>query len=424
VANLEDGSAAVEEAARILRGNCDDDILKMDTSDGGNADAFSEMYGNDFLYVKELGWLHWNGKYWQEDDGAVMLAMRESFDTRHDRFHRCGEFVKAGQTKRSTYKLKAAIEQAESMLAMSIDQFDKHPDEVNVANGVLNLKTLGLTPHDPFQLFTYCLNAPYDRGADMSIVENFMAKVLTREGEEKPNQELIDFVQTALGYSLTGHTREEKLFYLYGELGRNGKGSITEALMELVPYPIAEEVDFNTFVAKRDGDSQNFDLADMKASRMIFASESNKYQMLNPASIKKLTGGNPIRAAHKFKEFFIYRPQFKAWLSSNHKINGDPDENVMWLRLLVIELPNSYQGREDKLLKEHLKSPEGQQAWLRWVAVGAKRWYEQGLQVPEQVTLATKKQQEDVDTFTNWVDECKLRLSSRNNSSLKVGRDI
>lgn len=407
--NQNSGSSAVEQAESILKANCHDNIMEFDTSDGGNADAFVELYGNEFLYVKEIGWLHWNGKYWELDDGAVMLAMRTSFDTRHDKFNRCGEDAKANATKRNTHKLNASIEQAQSILVAHIDDFDKNPDELNVDNGVLNLKTWKVTPHESTQLFTYCIDVPFDEQADMSAVVDFMETILTEEGKAV-NQELVDFTQTALGYSITGHTREEKLFYLYGKLGRNGKGSITEAMMELLPYPIAQEVDFNTFISKRDGDSQNFDLADQKASRIIFASESNKYQMLNPATIKKLTGGNYIRAAHKYKEFFTYRPQYAPWLSSNHKVNGDPDDNVLWNRVLVIEFPNSYLDREDKLLKERLKSPEVQNGLLRWLAIGARRWYQDGLEVPKQVKLATKKQQEELDTFTNWFDEALERV--------------
>jgi len=406
--NTLQGNGAVEEAQRILREdtvNCSDYLMSFDTSDGGNADAFVAMYDSEFLYVRELGWLHWNGKYWEQDEAKVMLAMRNSFDTRHDCFNRHGRDNEANQTKRATYKLRAALEQAESILATPIEDFDTNRDEINVDNGVYNLKTGTLIPHDPSQFFTYCLRAPYDNEADMTVIEGFMVKVLTREGEDKPNQELIDFVQTALGYSLTGHTKEEKLFYLYGKLGRNGKGSITEALMELIPSPIAMEVDFSTFIAKRDGDAQNFDLAGMKPSRLIFASESNKYQMLNPASIKKLTGGNWVRARHLYKDFFEYRPQYKPWLSSNHPVNGDPDDSVLWNRVLVIELPNSYIDREDKDLKDRLKTLQAQTGLLRWLAIGAKRWYKDGLVIPEQVKLSTKRQQEDINVFSNWEEE-------------------
>ena len=396
---------AVAQAQAVINENCNDEILKMDTSDGGNADAFAVEYSDDFIYVRELGWLRYNGAYWQHDDGAVMLTMRKSIEDRHVRLWKCGD-NKASELKRNTYKINAAIEQAQAMLERSIDEFDKDPDTINVANGVLHLDTGKLDAHNRDQLFTYALNAPYDASADMSMIENFMATVLTKEGEET-NQELVDFMQTALGYSMTGHTREEKLFYLFGSLGRNGKGSITETMMALVAYPIAQEVDFNTFVAKRDGSSQNFDLADMKASRLLFASESNKYQQLNPASIKKLTGGNYVRAAHKYKDFFAYRPQYKVWLSSNHNVNGDPDDNAMWNRVGILELPNSYIDVENKGLKTSLRSPDGLKGLLRWLVIGSMRWYasEDGLVIPEQVKLATRNQRDSLDTFSVWLED-------------------
>jgi len=236
------------------------------------------------------------------------------------------------------------------------------------------------------------------------MVVGFMEQVLTKEGEPT-NHELVTFMQTALGYSLTGHTGEEKVFYLYGKLGRNGKGSITEALQALMPYPLSAEIPFETLTMKREASAQNHDLAALKPSRLVFASESNRYQSLNPGTIKSLSGGNHVTCAHKFKDFFDYQPQFKPWLSSNHPVNGDPDDSAMWARVLIITCPNSYIGREDKKLKARMKSPEGQRGLLAWIAEGAKRWYKEGLRVPDQVKLATKKQRTEQDTFSEWVGD-------------------
>jgi putative DNA primase/helicase len=183
--------SAIEQAQDIIKENCRDEILQMDTSDGGNADAFAMEYGDRFIYVRELGWLRYNGAYWQHDDGAVMIAMRESIESRHIRLYKCGD-SKANELKRNTYKINAAIEQAQAMLERSIDEFDKDPDTINVANGVLHLDTSKLDEHNPEQLFTYALNAPYDANADMSMIESFMATVLTKEGDVT-NQELVDY---------------------------------------------------------------------------------------------------------------------------------------------------------------------------------------------------------------------------------------
>lgn len=110
----EEEEVAIAQAQAVINENCNDEILKMDTSDGGNADAFAVEHSDDFIYVREIGWLRYNGSYWQHDDGAVMLAMRKSIEDRHIRLWNCGD-SKANELKRNTYKINAAIEQAQAI---------------------------------------------------------------------------------------------------------------------------------------------------------------------------------------------------------------------------------------------------------------------------------------------------------------------
>ena len=44
---------------------------------------------------------------------------------------------------------------------------------------------------------------------------------------------MLNYLQMAVGYSITGHTVEEKLFYLYGPT-RSGKGTFMETLLALM----------------------------------------------------------------------------------------------------------------------------------------------------------------------------------------------
>jgi putative DNA primase/helicase len=219
---------------------------------------------------------------------------------------------------------------------------------------------------------------------------------------------MIGYLQEALGYSITGHTSEECLFYIYGP-PRSGKGTLSETILAIFPRPIAQEVDFNTFTQKREGDNQNFDLAPMKAARLIFASESNKYQSLNPAKVKALTGGNLVSCAFKHRDMFSYRPQYAVWLSSNHEVNADADDDALWGRVKVVSFPNSRLGKEDKGLKRRMQSPENLEYVLAWLIDGAYRWYqleEKGLQTPEEVKALTLKQRADQDSIGLWLDEC------------------
>ena len=113
-----------------------------------------------------------------------------------------------------------------------------------------------------------------------------------------------------------------------------------------------------------------------------------------------------VWCAFKHKEHFSYRPQYTVWLSSNHTVNGDPDDNALWGRVKVVEFPHSYYGKEDKTLKERLKSPEQLEGVLKWIVDGAANSYKQGLHTPEAVTKSTQAQRDQLDTVGLWLEEC------------------
>jgi putative DNA primase/helicase len=221
------------------------------------------------------------------------------------------------------------------------------------------------------------------------------------------DDQTVDYLQLAVGYSLTGRTSEEVLFYLFGP-PRSGKGVFLETLLALLGRPIAQEVQFSTFTAQRIGDTQNFDLAPLKPCRFVAASESNAYERFNEAKVKSITGGSEVYCAHKHRDFFGYRPQYKIWLSSNQEVNADPDDDAVWSRIRVVEFPNSHLGSEDKELKSRLRSDEALAGLLAWAVAGAVRWYSmlpKGL--PELASSAATKaaHRELVDNVAAWLSE-------------------
>jgi len=250
-------------------------------------------------------------------------------------------------------------------------------------------------------MFTYCLDVDYTPTADCSEWEAWLVEVLE-------NPDVVAYLKQAIGYSLTGRTNEECLFYLFGPT-RAGKGTLTETILKLLRHPLAEGVDFATFTAKRDHDAQNFDLAGLKATRFIVASESNKYEVLNPRRIKAVTGGDQIRCAHKYGEPFGYFPQFKIWLISNHPLKADAEDDAIWARVNVINFPNSYLGREDKGLKRRMLDTRNLEAVLKWAVEGAMAWYQSlpnGLQRPPSIVEETQRHRDKNDYSGQFLDEC------------------
>src|SRR5256886_1111377 len=343
-------------------------LCTFSADDAGNGEAMHALFGNVFIYNESVGWLYYNGAHWEKDEGNAKLT-RAAVTTLRKRRHAAVEAQLEGVVKATvsdTKRISGAIACFKAHVVVSVDEFDAHEHLINCKNGVVNLKTGELTSHNEKQYFTYCVPVEYKKSDATAWVDYL-------HGVVGGGVEMVDYLQLALGYSLTGSTREECLFYVYGPT-RSGKGTISEVFLRLLPRPLATMVDFNSFTAKREGDVSNFDLAELKPSRIVFASESQRNQTLNPAKIKQLTGGDLVRASFKHKQFFTYRPQFKVWMLSNWPVNGDPEDDALWGRVRVISFPNSFLGKEDKGKKDHLKSDEGLTRILNWGVQGAIKW--------------------------------------------------
>lgn len=387
-------------------------LLDESSDDEGNAQCLNRLYSGRFLYCDAYGWLAWNGRFWERDtaesalDRAAVDTLKRrrlaAVDAEREAVVKC-----AAPTARRVRDCKTLFR---SLVPAHVDEFDRSPDLLNVANGVIDLRTGQLSPHEPGQRFTYILPVEYDAAADFTSWVSFLGKAVA--GGD--GHEMLDYLQQAVGYSLTGHTSEECLWYLYGPT-RSGKGTFTETLLALLPAPLGKEVDFTSFTVKRN-DPNNFDLAPLKPARLLIASESNKYESLNAGKIKTLTGGNDIYCCYKHRDHFSYRPQFKIWLVSNHELNADVDDDAAWYRLKVIEFPNGHAGNEDKAFKPRMKRAANLRGVLRWAVDGARAWYASqpaGLKAPVGVVSATNKQRDALDYVQSWLDECCISAPGR-----------
>ena len=388
-------------------------LLSAGAHDEGNAQCVHRQHNGKFAYNEASGWLAYDGKKWTQDGAEAILdrAIVHTLESRAQAVINSKQMERYGKIIKKSIPTSGAVSGAKSLLTSlsytSVDAFDSEPDSLNCLNGIIDLRTGNITPHSPGQKFTHCARVGYNPDADQSIWKNWLVDAV--------GQDLADYLQIAVGYSATGHTREEVLFYLFGP-PRSGKGTFTETMLELFGSPLAKEVNFSTFTAQRSGDSQNFDLAPLKPCRFVAASESNAYERFNEAKVKALTGGNEVYCAFKHRSHFNYKPQFKIWLSSNQPINADPDDDATWGRIRVVEFGKSNLGKEDKSLKHRMKSPEALEGVLAWVIEGSMKWYELGsVGLPELESSHNlkSKQRSELDNVQAWINEC-----------CTVGRDL
>jgi putative DNA primase/helicase len=380
------------------------DLLSFEFDHKGHARAVMAMNPGRIAYCDAWGWLWYDGLKWTRENAKqiIGLAVEETLRARKAAARQAENEQLEKICKCNSGMVAGVRDRLQDACVVAVDEFDNDPNALNVANGVVDLRTGVLSPHSSYKKFTYVIDTPYYADVDF----NPWVQHLT---ETTGSVELVDYLQLAVGYSLTGHTVEEVLFYIFGP-ARSGKGTFTEAILKLLGHPLATETDFATFTAERLHDTQSFDMAPLKPCRFVAASESNRNTPLNPAKIKALTGGNRVWCAFKYQDMFSYRPQFKIWLSSNYPVNGDVDDDALWGRIRVIHFPNSHLDEENKTLKARIQSPEYLRLILAWAIEGAIKWYRlwesgKGLPTPAAIKTATRQQREEQDFILMYLQQ-------------------
>ena len=125
-------------------------------------------------------------------------------------------------------KRRAMIESARSEPGIPIlpDDLDRDPWLLNVLNGTLNLRTGKLEPHRKKALITKLAPVQYEP-ADSLNWWIFLERIFNHD------LDLIKFLQRAVGYTLTGKSSEQCLFFLYGR-GANGKTTFLNTIQAML----------------------------------------------------------------------------------------------------------------------------------------------------------------------------------------------
>lgn len=386
-------------------------LLEFPADDVGNAEAFIYLHGGNFKHSKHAGWFYYTGTHYEgEGRDAVKVLCGAVIDTLRRRrvaAARVGEagksvFTATTQTRKHVQDCMSILEKLPA-LSVDINEFNADEDKVNCANGVVNLRSGAIEPHNSRQYFTYCLPTAYDPQTDLSEVWAFLDAAL--DGGHKTAEKL----QLALGWGITGNTTYEKFIYLFGK-PRAGKGTVKEAVENTIGILFKAGV-FATFVKKRDENSNNFDLAYLKDARMVVCDEGDKGSRLNEGKVKQLSGGGRIQASFKHRDPFEFKPTFKLIFISNHNIDADPSDEAFWNRLILFSFPNAHLGEnEDPTIKKRLVGKELRPAWLAWLVQGAMRFYA-GENKPfvgtDDMRAMVIARREELDTQGRWfAEEC------------------
>jgi putative DNA primase/helicase len=342
------------------------------------AERLAARHSARLRHAHGVGWLVWDGTRWARDrDGEPMRAAIEIVKEAHreassDDDTDLGKDVRKAETASALagiLKIAACIRP----LAVAAADLDTDPYLFNCANATLDLRTGQLRPHNPDDLITKVAGCGYDPQADGPVFAKFLAEILPDDVRE--------FVQRLFGYSMLGLVLEHILAIFTG-VGQNGKTTLIEVVKAAFgDYAITAEPEL--LVEKNYAHPTG--QADLLGVRLAVTTETEG--RLAGATVKRLTGGDKIRARRMRQDFIEFDPSHTVIMVTNHKPQVSGDDPALWRRLRVVPfdvvIPDPDSGLPGHL---RLELP----AVLAWACAGYQAYTEHLLDAPEAVTKRTE----------------------------------
>lgn len=217
---------------------------------------------------------------------------------------------------------------------------------------------------------------------------------------------LEEWLQVYAGYSLTGLSREHLMPFFHGASGGNGKSTYINTLLGVwgeygtgIPKALLFE--------KPSSGGHTANLAAMEGKRLGALTDVDPKMMWDMQTLKQLTGGDIVKADHKYGAPFDFRAMVKMVVSGQSIPGVRVMDGGMERRLKIVTLNTKPRAINLDLGLDLMGEWEGV---LRWALDGLDLyWGMGGLPVVRTIADATKEFIEEQDVFGRWVRETWVR---------------
>jgi len=363
-----------------------------------------EHLAGDYRWVAPWGqWIAWTGQRWSIDTrNTVVERAKEVARNLHlaaldlaDSSER-KTAVKWAMQSEGVARLEAMVKLARSVPGIPVDpdELDQHRNLLVVNNGTVDLRTGTLGLHRREDLATKLAPVDYDPDAAAPSWVTFLEQIL-------PDPDVREFLQRFAGYCLTGDVTEHVIAFLLG-IGANGKTTFLEALTKVMgDYACQAAPDL---LLRRRDDPHPAGLADLKGARLALASETGEGRHLDEALVKRLSGGDRIKARQLYKDWFEFDPTHKFVVATNHRPEITGTDQGIWRRIRLIPFDVTIPAeQQDRQLGAKLADESA--GILEWAVQGCVAWRQHGLGEPAAVIAATADYRSDMDVLGEFVSE-------------------
>jgi putative DNA primase/helicase len=401
---------AMRDVMQELSANARGEGLKLlphgfKPTDYGNAERLVARFRDRIRFCPQRNkWMIWDGARWSFDEtGEIVRLAKLTVRGIYEEASACADdegrkmVVRFASKSEDSGRLAAMIKLAQSEPGIPVmpADLDADPWKLTVLNGTIDLKTATLGPHCRSDLITKITPIVWEPSASCPTWLRFLDDVMGG------NKNMIAFLQRAVGYTLTGDTREQVLFFTLGA-GANGKTTFLKTIQALLGE-FATQAAPDLLIAKK-GEVHPTEQADLFGKRLAVCTEIESGRALAEVTVKQLTGGDAIKARRMREDFWEFEPTHKLWIAANHKPIVKGTDHAIWRRLLMILFGVTFTAdrRDPELIQKlHAELP----GILRWAVAGCVEWQRGGLKPPAEVRDATESYRGEMDVVGQFVAE-------------------
>jgi P4 family phage/plasmid primase-like protien len=372
-----------------------------------------------FRWAQGLGWMRWSGKVWEEaSDASVLSAVKswaqEQWAAVHAEQGRDPGRDLQGQidgwkSTLSAARLSNLVKLARGNLECAATDFDADPDKLNCPNGIVDLRSGTLTPHDPDMLMTRMTGADFVKDAEHPD--------WTKALEALPG-DVLDWYQIRVGQALTGHMTSDGRVLVCQGGGANGKSTVYDGVA-LSAGRYAVQVSDRAMLGGAS-DNHPTEIMDLMGARYAVLEETPEARRLDTNRLKKLADTREITGRRIRQDPVTFEATHSLFINSNYRPVVDETDHGTWRRLALVvwpytfrERPEALRGPNDRLgdptLRERIKQdPQALEAALAWACAGARRWYEMDKimpHLPERVEADTLMWRKESDLILAFLDD-------------------
>jgi len=308
----------------------------------------------------------WNGKIWSDDaEGYIHQKLIEVEGESYKPYH-LTTLIQIVQGLTFTHNLE-----------------EPSPNLLCFENGVLDLNTMEIQPHNPKLFFRNIIHANFNPNAKATKFLKWLEEVL-------PEEESRVLAQEIFGYCFYRDYPLHYIFFLVGT-GRNGKGTLTRTLHDILGRESCSNIPFERLC-------ERFQTTNLISKLVNIVSEPD-IKRIPVETVKTLTGQDLISAEFKGKQKFVNFTNHAKLVILANRLPPINDKSVAWWeRVILLEFPI--------FLDEEKRIPNIEATWLNddEERSGIVNWAIEGLKrlLQNKRFTKSKKMAEMVEEYKRW----------------------